>query len=72
MEHSPIPGMRTQPKDLTPGQTVHVRVGHEVLGDGRVDAVAGDGTVWVFFGGASPRRLFIPEDKAEFRVLTNR
>lgn len=56
---------------LQPGQEVHVRVGREDLGRGRVDDVAGDGrAVWVYFGGASPRRLFIEEDAALFELLS--
>jgi hypothetical protein len=70
MTDTEMTGKLTQRSDLEPGQTVHVQVGAEDLGPGRVDAVADDGTVWVFFGGPSPRRLFIEEDPAEFRVLS--
>jgi hypothetical protein len=63
-----ITGKLTPSTDLRRGQIVHVLVGAEDLGTGRVDAVADDGTVWVFFGGPSPRRLFIEEDEAQFRV----
>lgn len=63
-------GTLTRPGSLLRGQDVHVRVGNEDLGHGRVDDLTDGGdTVWIFFGGASPRRLFIEEDSAEFRVL---
>ncbi len=60
----------TRPSDLRTGQEVHVRVGNEDLGRGRIDDMTSNGdTVWVFFGGATPRRLFIEEDAAEFTVI---
>lgn len=55
---------------LLRGQEVRVRAGAEDLGPGRVDDLTEDGTiVWVVFGGASPRRMFIPEDQARYTVL---
>jgi hypothetical protein len=63
-------GTLTHPGSLRTGQEVHVRVGSEDLGRGRIDDMTDGGdTVWVFFGGATPRRLFIDEDAAEYRVL---
>lgn len=63
-------GKLTHSGSLFRGQDVHVRVGNEDLGRGRVDDMTDGGdTVWVYFGGATPRRLFIEEDSAEFRVL---
>ncbi|ACL42061.1 hypothetical protein Achl_4110 (plasmid) [Pseudarthrobacter chlorophenolicus A6] len=55
---------------LLRGQEVRVRVGSENLGTGIVDDLSEDGTmVWIIFGGATPRRMFIPEDKAQYTVL---
>jgi hypothetical protein len=55
---------------LLRGQEVQVRVGSENLGTGIVDDLNEDGTmVWIVFGGALPRRMFIPEDEAEYTVL---
>lgn len=55
---------------LMRGQDVRVRVGAEDLGKGKVDDLSDDGSiVWVRFSGASTRRMFIPEDQAQFTVL---
>lgn len=55
---------------LVRGQKVHVRAGDEDLGAGTIDDFTDDGgAVWVIFGGATPRRMFIPEDEAEFIVV---
>jgi hypothetical protein len=55
---------------LRRGQDVMVRAGAEDLGAGVVDDFTEDGSVvWVIFGGATPRRMFIPEDQAQFTVL---
>lgn len=55
---------------LLRGQEVRVRVGSRNLGAGVVDDLNEDGTmVWVVFGGAMPRRMFIPEDEAQYIVL---
>jgi hypothetical protein len=55
---------------LLPGQAVHVRLGCSDLGAGIVDDRTEDGDiVWIRFGGATPRRMFIAEDPAEFTVL---
>lgn len=55
---------------LQRGQEVRVRVGSEDLGAGKVDDLTEDGSiVWVVFGGATPRRMFIPEDEARYTVL---
>lgn len=55
---------------LRRGQDVMVRAGDEDLGTGVVDDFTEDGSVvWVIFGGATPRRMFIPEDQARFTVL---
>jgi hypothetical protein len=55
---------------LMRGQEVRVQVGDEALGTGVVDDITEDGSiVWVIFGGAVPRRMFIPEDQARFQVL---
>ncbi|GAA4035190.1 hypothetical protein GCM10023063_19480 [Arthrobacter methylotrophus] len=62
--------LRTGGSALRRGQQVWVRVGAEDLGTGKVDDMTDDGSmVWVVFGGATPRRMFIPEDQAEFTVL---
>lgn len=56
--------------ELRRGQEVRVQAGSEALGAGVVDDFTRDGSaIWVVFGGASPRRLFIPEDQARFTVL---
>jgi hypothetical protein len=56
--------------ELRRGQEVRVQAGDEALGTGVVDDFTEDGSaIWVIFGGASPRRLFIPEDQARFQVL---
>jgi hypothetical protein len=56
--------------ELRRGQEVRVQAGDKALGTGVVDDFAADGSaIWVIFGGASPRRLFIPEDQARFTVL---
>lgn len=55
---------------LRRGQEVMVHAGAEDLGAGVVDDFTEDGSiVWVIFGGAAPRRMFIPEDQARFAVL---
>lgn len=55
---------------LLRGQEVRVSAGSEALGAGKVDDLTEDGSiVWVLFGGASPRRMFIPEDEARYTVL---
>lgn len=55
---------------LRRGQDVRVQAGDEDLGAGKVDDLTEDGSiVWVIFGGATPRRMFIPEDQARFTVL---
>lgn len=57
-------------RGLLRGQDVHVRANGHDLGTGRVDDLTEDGTiVWVVFGGATTRRMFIPEDQAEFTIL---
>lgn len=62
--------MTVDGSSLLPGQEVRVRVGSEDLGPGMVDDLNEDGTmVWIIFGGAVPRRMFIPEDEAQYIVL---
>jgi hypothetical protein len=57
--------------ELLRGQEVMVHVGEEAIGTGVVDDLTEDGSVvWVIFGGAIGRRMFIPEDQARFTVLT--
>lgn len=71
MPSSETTGTPTRQGELRRDQEVHVRLGGQDLGTGRVDAVAEGGeAVWVVFGGATPRRLFMIEDQAEFTVLT--
>ena len=51
-------------------QQVDVRGDGVGLRTGRVDDVAPDGsTVWIYFGGAYPRRMFLPGD-VHIRPLT--
>ncbi|HEX9088386.1 MAG TPA: hypothetical protein VF867_12770 [Arthrobacter sp.] len=60
----------TRRAGLITGQAVHVRLGRSDLGVGRVDDRTEDGAiVWIFFGGATPRRMFMADDPAEFTVL---
>lgn len=71
MQTSETTGTPTHQGDLRSGQDVHVRLGSQDLGTGRVDVVTEDGeAVWVIFGGATPRRLFLIEDPTEFTVLS--
>lgn len=43
--------------------------GHD-LGTGVVDDLTEDGSiVWIVFGGAEPRRMFLEEDAARYMVL---
>jgi hypothetical protein len=52
------------------GQEVRVHARGHDLGTGFVDDLTEDGSiVWIMFGGAEPRRMFIPEDEAQFAVL---
>jgi hypothetical protein len=52
------------------GQKVHVRMRGQDLGTGVVDDLTDDGSiVWIVFGGAEPRRMFLEEDAARFTVL---
>lgn len=52
------------------GQEVRVRMRGNDLGTGVVDDLTEDGSiVWIMFGGAEPRRMFIEEDAARFAVL---
>lgn len=54
---------------LCHGQEVLVSTGSKELGRGVVDDFTTDGSiVWIRFGGAV-RKMFIPEDGAEFRVV---
>lgn len=63
-------GLTVKGSALLRGQEVSVRVGSEDLGTGTVDDFTEDkDIVWVVFGGATRRRMFIAEDQAEFRVL---
>lgn len=56
--------------DLYRGQEVLVTVGAVELGRGVVDDFTPDGSiVWTVFDGAVPRKMFIPEDRAEFRAV---
>lgn len=55
---------------LLRGQEVRVHAGGQDLGTGTVDDKTEDGSiVWVVFGGAVPRRMFIEEDAARYTVL---
>jgi hypothetical protein len=50
---------------------VHVRLGPSDLGVGTVEERTTDGSIiWVRFGGATPRRMFLDEDPAVFTVQT--
>ncbi|MDJ0459908.1 hypothetical protein PUN71_022120 [Arthrobacter sp. NQ7] len=52
------------------GQRVRVHAGVHDLGAGVVDDLTEDGSiVWIVFGGAEPRRMFIEEDAARYSVL---
>jgi hypothetical protein len=71
MQTSESAGTPVHQDELRSGQEVHVRLGSQDLGTGRVDAVTEDGeAVWVIFGGATPRRLFLIDDQAEFTLLS--
>lgn len=55
---------------LWQGQEVRVYAGGRDLGTGVVDDLTVDGSiVWVVFGGAEPRRMFLEEDAARYAVL---
>lgn len=63
-------GPPTHRSELLPEQDVHVRLGSRDLGVGKVDARTKDGEiVWISFGGATPRRLLLEEDEADFTLL---
>ena len=65
-------GKVTPPRALRRGQEVRVRAGAEDLGTGTVDDMTADGAhIWVIFGGSTPRRLFIDEDEADYRVVAS-
>lgn len=52
------------------GQEVRVHAGGHDLGRGIVDDLTDDGSiVWIVFGGAEPRRMFLEEDAARYTVL---
>ncbi|MDP9889514.1 hypothetical protein [Pseudarthrobacter enclensis] len=52
------------------GQGVRVQAGGHDLGTGVVDDLTEDGSiVWIVFGGAEPRRMFLEEDAARYTVL---
>lgn len=52
---------------LTRGQEVQVSLGLHDLGTGKVDDFTDDGLiVWIVFGGATPRRMFLPGDRTRF------
>lgn len=68
-EASAETGGYTDLADLLPGQRVRVSAGFTNLGAGLVDARTDDGSmVWVDFGGAYSRRLFMAEDRARFAL----
>lgn len=55
---------------LLRGQEVRVRAGKQDLGVGIVDDYTEDREIiWIVFGGAGLRRMFLPEDRAEYEVL---
>ena len=55
---------------LLPGQRVHVLLGPTDLGVGIVEDRTTDGSIiWIRFGGATPRRMFLDEDPAVFTVV---
>lgn len=52
------------------GQEVRVHAGGRDLGHGIVDDLTDDGSiVWIVFGGAEPRCMFLEEDAARYSVL---
>lgn len=60
----------TDGTSLWRGQEVLVRAGGHNLGRGIVDDLTDDGSiVWIVFGGAEPRRMFLEEDAARYTVL---
>ncbi|TQJ36738.1 hypothetical protein [Arthrobacter sp. SLBN-122] len=55
---------------LWQGQEVRVYAAGCDLGTGLVDDLTVDGSiVWIVFGGAEPRRMFLEEDAARYTVL---
>lgn len=55
---------------LRRGQQVMVTRHGDEVGTGVVDDVTGDGSVvWIVFGGAFPRRLFLESDPEEILAL---
>ncbi|HEX9086474.1 MAG TPA: hypothetical protein VF867_02980 [Arthrobacter sp.] len=63
-------GTTVSRSSLLPGQLVHVLLGPTDLGAGTVDQRTTDGSIiWVRFGGATPRRMFLDEDPAVFTIL---
>ncbi|QOD06182.1 hypothetical protein IDT60_22825 (plasmid) [Pseudarthrobacter sp. BIM B-2242] len=60
----------TDASALLRGQEVRVHTRGHDLGTGVVDDLTEDGSiVWVVFGGAEPRRMFLEEDAARYTVL---
>jgi hypothetical protein len=65
-----ISGTTAQRSTLQPGQHVQVRLGPTNLGVGTVEDRTVDGSIiWIRFGGATPRRMFLEEDPAVFTVV---
>ena len=65
-----ISGTTAQRSTLLPGQHVHVRLGPTDLGAGIVEDRTVDGSIiWIRFGGATPRRMFLDEDPAVFTII---
>lgn len=69
MDADEMSGMTVRRSALLPGQRVHVRLGTPALGIGTVDDRTVDGSIiWIRFGGATQRRMFLDEDPAVFTI----
>lgn len=70
MSTDELTGTTTDASTLWRGQEVRVHAHGHDLGTGVVDDFTEDGSiVWVVFGGAEPRRMFLEEDAARYTVL---
>lgn len=70
MDLEELTGKNIHWSELRRGQEVRVRLGAEDLGAGMVDDLTSDGqAIWIIFGGPTPRRVFIPEDRARFTTV---
>lgn len=70
MNTDEMAGMTVDGSALWRGQEVRVHVGGHSFGEGIVEDLTDDGSiVWIVFGGAEPRRMFLEEDSARYTVL---